>query len=163
MLDDVVEQTYRIGEVAAQTALSRDTLRYYERRGLLEHPTRTNGGFRVYGKETLERLRFIKRAQAVGFNLEEIRQLVTFDGHGLEQCSRVRNLVATKLVELDERLSELRAFRRSLVGSLRECDAALLGQRDAECPVVEMGAPGRRPPRRGTEPYRKRRRANDVS
>ena len=145
-----VEQTYRIGEVAARSALSRDTLRYYERRGLLEHPPRTSGGFRVYGTVILERLRFIKRAQSVGLSLDEIRQLVTFDGHGLERCSRVRNLVATKLAELDERLSELRAFRRSLVGSLRECDAVLAGQRDAECPVVELGAPGERPPRRGT-------------
>ena len=148
-MPDEGSQTYRIGEVAAQTALSRDTLRYYERRGLLGHPSRTNGGFRVYGKETLERLRFIKRAQAVGFSLDDVRQLVTFDRHGLEQCSRVRNLVATKLVELDERLSELRAFRRSLVGSLRECDAALAGQRDDECPVVELGAAGKRAPRRG--------------
>ncbi len=72
-MPDNVKQTYRIGEVAAQTALSRDTLRYYERRGLLGHPSRTNGGFRVYGKETLERLRFIKRAQVVGLSLDEIR------------------------------------------------------------------------------------------
>ncbi len=148
-MPDDVKQTYRIGEVAAQTALSRDTLRYYERRGLLGHPSRTNGGFRVYGKETLERLRFIKRAQVVGLSLDEIRQLVTFDRHGLEQCSRVRDLVVIKLAELDERLSELRAFRRSLVGSLRECDAALAGQRDGECPVVALGAPRRLAPRRG--------------
>ncbi len=104
-MPDDVEQSYRIGEVAAQTTLSRDTLRYYERRGLLAHPRRTSGGFRMYGKATLERLRFIKRAQAVGFSLDEIGQLVTFDGQGLAQCSRVRNLVSTKLVELDKRLS----------------------------------------------------------
>ncbi len=103
----------------------------------------------MYGQETLERLRFIKRAQAVGFSLDEIRQLVTLDRHGLEQCSRVRNLVAAKLAELDERLSELRAFRRSLVGSLHECDATLAGQRDGDCPVVELGAPGKRAPQHG--------------
>ena len=149
-MPDDVGQTYRIGEVAEQTTLSRDTLRYYERRGLLAHPLRTSGGFRMYGKATLERLRFIKRAQAVGFSLDEIGQLVTFERQGLEQCSRVRDLVATKLVELDERLAEMRAFRLSLVGSLRECDATLAGQRDAECPVVELGAPSERALRRGT-------------
>lgn len=148
-MPDDVEQTYRIGEVAAQTTLSRDTLRYYERRGLLAHPLRTSGGFRMYGKATLERLRFIKRAQAVGFTLEEIRELVTFDGRGLTRCRRVRDLVQTKLAELDERLSELRTFRRALLGSLRECDAVLTRQVDAECPVVEQGAPGQRTPRRG--------------
>ena len=63
-----VEPTYRIGEVTAQTTLSRDTLRYYERLGLLDHPPRTSGGFRMYDEATLERLRFIKRAQAGGFS-----------------------------------------------------------------------------------------------
>ena len=144
-----VEPTYRIGEVTAQTTLSRDTLRYYERLGLLDHPPRTSGGFRMYDEATLERLRFIKRAQAVGFTLEEIRELVTFDGQGLTRCRRVRDLVQTELAEFDERLSELRTFRRALLGSLRECDAALSRQIDAECPVVEQGAPGQRAPRRG--------------
>ena len=62
---------------------------------------------------------------------------------------RPGSLVAAKLADLDERLSELRAFRRSLVRSLRECDATLAGQRDGDCPVVELGAPGQRPPQRG--------------
>ena len=138
MADDR-EQTYRIGEVAARTMLSRDTLRYYERLGLLDRQPRTGGGFRLYGEATLDRLRFIKRAQAVGFTLEEIRELVSFDGRGLKRCGRVRDLVATKLAELDAQLSELRAFRRSLVGSLQKCSVALAGQRDVECPVVETG------------------------
>ncbi len=142
-------RTYRIGELASQTALSRDTLRYYERLGLVDRPPRTSGGFRIYDEATLGRLRFIKRAQAVGFTLEEIRELVTFDGRGSARCRRVRDLVATKLTELDERLSELRAFRRSLVGSLRGCDAALSSSPDAACPVVEQGTPGRQAPRRG--------------
>lgn len=149
-MDDDREQTYRIGEVAARTMLSRDTLRYYERLGLLDRQPRTSGGFRLYGEATLDRLRFIKRAQAVGFTLEEIRELVSFDGRGLERCGRVRDLVATKLAELDAQLSELRAFRRSLVDSLQKCSAALAGQRDVECPVVETGVvPRRRAPRRG--------------
>ncbi len=145
----VTGRTYWIGELAADTALSRDTLRYYERLGLLDHPRRTSGGFRIYSEATLDRLQFIKRAQAVGFTLDEIRELVTFDGRGLHRCRRVRDLIATKLDELDERFSELRAFRRSLVGSLRDCDAALSGQLEAECPVVEHGTPGQRAPRRG--------------
>lgn len=142
------ERTYRIGALAERAALSRDTLRYYERLGLLDHPPRTSGGFRIYNDATLDRLRFIKRAQAVGFTLEEVRELVTFDGRGSARCRRVRDLVASKLAELDERLAELRAFRRALVASLRECDTALSGQLDAECPVVEQGAPGQRAPHR---------------
>ena len=142
------DRTYRIGDLAARAALSRDTLRYYERLGLLERPPRTSGGFRIYGEATLERLQFIKRAQAVGFSLAEVRALITFDGRGSARCQQVRDLVAEKLADLDERLSELRAFRRSLVSSLRECESALREQRDPECPVVEQGAPGQRAPRR---------------
>jgi len=145
-----MELTYRIGEVAAQTALSRDTLRYYERLGLLGRAPRTSGGFRMYDMSTLERLRFIKRAQAVGCTLDEIRALVTFDGRGAARCRRVRELIQTKLAEVDERLLELRTFRRMLRGSLRECDAALSRPVEAACPVVDQDASGRRAPRRGT-------------
>ena len=141
--------TYRIGEVAAQTGLSRDALRYYERLGLLDHPPRTSGGFRRYAEATLERLRFIKRAQAVGCSLEEIRELVTFDGRGSARCRRVRDLIQARLAELNERLSELRSFRHALLSSLHACDAALSREVDAECPVVEQGAPDQRTPRRG--------------
>ena len=140
--------TYRIGEVAARTALSRDTLRYYERLGLLDRPLRTSGGFRVYDESMLERVQFIKRAQAVGCSLDDIRQLVSFDGRAGGQCRRVRDLVAQKLAEVDDRLRELRVFRRSLVGTLDECDAVLAQQPDAECPVVVPGAsPRARAPR----------------
>ena len=132
-----VEPTYRIGEVTAQTTLSRDTLRYYERLGLLDHPPRTSGGFRMYGEATLERLRFIKRAQAVGFTLEEIRELVTFDGRGLTRCRRVRDLVQTKLAELDERLSG--------VAHLSPCAARLASRvRRRPEPPGRRGVPGGR-------------------
>lgn len=144
------ERTYRIGDLAARAALSRDTLRYYERLGLLEHPLRTSGGFRLYSEATLDRLQFIKRAQAVGFSLGEVREIITFAGRGSARCQQVQDLVAEKLADLDERLSELRAFRRSLASSLRECETALREQRDPACPVVERGVPGRRAPRRGT-------------
>ncbi len=143
------ERIYRIGDLAAKTTLSRDTLRYYERLGLLERPLRTSGGFRLYNEVTLDRLQFIKRAQAVGFSLGEVREIITVAGRESAQCRQVRGLVAEKVADVDERLSELRAFRRSLVSSLRECETALREQRDPECPVVEQGVPGRRAPRRG--------------
>ena len=130
-------QTYRIGELAAHTKLTPDTLRYYERLGLIPRPARTNGGFRLYSPAVPDRIRLIKQAQAAGLTLDEIRELVAFDGRGLERCRRVRGLVEAKLAELDARMAELRAFRRTLRHSLRECEETLSGQADAECPVVE--------------------------
>lgn len=78
MPSSMVSNGYQIGEVAARSGLTPDTLRYYERLGLLSPAGRTSGGFRVYSQQTLERLRFIKQAQALGFTLREIRDLVTY-------------------------------------------------------------------------------------
>ena len=78
----VSDRTCRIGELAAQSGLTPDALRYYERLGLLPAPARSQGGFRLYPITTLDRLNFIKRAQLLGFHLEEIRQRVSFNGRG---------------------------------------------------------------------------------
>lgn len=75
-------ETYQIGKLAARSGLTPDALRYYERMGLLAHPQRTSGGFRVYPVETLERLHFIKQAQMVGLTLSEIAALVTYQDQG---------------------------------------------------------------------------------
>ena len=71
---------YRIGELATLTGLTRDALRYYEREGLLDRPARTPGRFRIYTSSAIERVRFIKRAQALGFTLAEIQELVRYNG-----------------------------------------------------------------------------------
>src|SRR5712691_3591575 len=99
--------TYQIGELAARSGLTADTLRYYERLGLLSPPERTSGGFRVYPATALNRLRFIKQAQTVGLSLQEIRDLVSYtDRGGLKRCQRVRDLLGRKLADLNARLTE---------------------------------------------------------
>jgi DNA-binding transcriptional MerR regulator len=78
---------YHIGELAARSGLTRDTLRYYERIGLLGTQRRTSSGFRVYPPHTLDRLRFIKQAQTLGLSLHEIRELVAYQNQGgLKRC-----------------------------------------------------------------------------
>lgn len=92
------DSAYRIGQVARETGLTPDTLRYYERFGLLPPSPRTSGGFRMYTAATLTRLRFIKQAQALGLSLEQIQDLVAhLDNGGREHCRRVRELLAAKL------------------------------------------------------------------
>ena len=132
--------TYRIGELSALTGCTRDTLRYYERAGLLPRPARTPGGFRVYTDAAIDRLAFIKRAQSVGFSIEEIRNLVT-GVTGVTRCRGVRDLVAVKLRAVDVQIDELRAFRRTLTTALRRCDVALVSPGRATCPVVDTSAP----------------------
>ena len=136
--------TYQIGELASRSGVTPDTLRYYERLGLLVEPRRTTGGFRVYPSQTLDRLRFIKQAQALGLTLHEIRDLVTYqDQGGLTRCRQVRDLLRTKLAELQAKLSELEEFRSTLSCYLEECERTLRSDRataergEPECPVIE--------------------------
>ena len=109
-----VEQGYRIGEPATLTGLTPDALRFYERQGLLDRSARTPGRFRIYPTSAIERVRFIKRAQVLGFTLSEIQELVQFNGKGgLKRCRRVRGLLKGQLAEVDTRLAELTALRET--------------------------------------------------
>ena len=129
-------QTFRIGDLAERTAVTPDTLRYYERLGLLNRPPRTDGGFRVYDERARARVLLIKRAQRVGLTLDEIKRLVTFDGRGLERCRRVHGLIQTKVSKLDEQMADLRALRRTLISSLKQCEDTIRSH-GVECPLVE--------------------------
>jgi len=130
--------TYRIGEVADQTGITVETLRYYERLGLLKAPPRTAGGLRRYPVATVDRVRFIKQAQSLGLTLRDIQQLVGFrPGQGRTACTRIRHVLAQRIAELDGRLADMQAFRTTLVEHLRACDAALDGRRDVDCPTLD--------------------------
>ena len=110
--DAAAAPALRIGELADAIGLAPDTLRYYERLGLLPTPQRSVGGFRLFGHEAIERLRFVKQAQALGLALEEIRQLVD------ASCGEVEPLLRARLAELDAHLAELRGLRRTLSRAL---------------------------------------------
>ena len=128
----------RIGELAATTAVSPDTLRYYERLGLLAAPARTAGGFRSYDAAAIEQVRFVRQAQALGLELSEIRQLGQARGpSGVKECREVQPLLEARLAELDARIAELRGLRKTLSRALRSCEQRLAERPDAACPVVE--------------------------
>ncbi|HEX8635301.1 MAG TPA: heavy metal-responsive transcriptional regulator [Pyrinomonadaceae bacterium] len=115
-------RTLRIGEVAEATGISVEALRFYERRGLLGRPARTPSGYRAYNESVLERLAFIKRAQAVGFSLDEIGEILEMHGRGEAPCLEVRAAARRKLDELDARLRELRRYRNELARTLADWD-----------------------------------------
>jgi DNA-binding transcriptional MerR regulator len=128
----------RIGALAAASGLTRDALRYYERQGLLPRTRRTSGGFREYDGAAVDRVRFIKQAQAHGLTLREIRDLVSHQSDaGRTRCRHVRELLARKLAQLEARRSELDAFCKTLHEYLEMCDRALEARTAVECPVVE--------------------------
>jgi MerR family copper efflux transcriptional regulator len=120
--DEEGRRMLKIGEVSRQSGIGVEALRFYEKSGLLERPSRTYGGYRVYGAEVLERLAFIKRAQALGFSLEEIRRIIDDARKGESPCTEVREIVRRRMAELDERLRELHLYREELKGTLEEWD-----------------------------------------
>lgn len=122
-----------IGKAASAAGLSVDTIRFYERSGILKPPPRTAGGYRLYRNEDIGRLRFIHRAKALGFSLEEIAQLLLLnDGGGRRRD--VRDIAARRLEELDGKITELTRIRHALYHLVNQCDArgSLNG-----CPIIE--------------------------
>ena len=112
----------KIGDVSKRSGVGVEALRFYEKSGLLERPSRTYGGYRVYGEDVLERLAFIKQAQALGFSLDEIRRIIDDARRGESPCDEVREIVRRRMGELDERLRELQRHRRELKATLEEWD-----------------------------------------
>src|SRR5260370_24264118 len=130
----MAQSEIRIGEVAARAGVSIDTVRYYERRRLLPRAPRTQGGFRVFTEGAIDRVRFIKQAQELGFSLDEISALLTTGG-GASECRSVRDLLKAKLAELDRRMRTMRAFLGTLADHLAECESELKRRGNAaRCP-----------------------------
>lgn len=104
----------RIGEVARRTGVPKKTLRYYEDVGVLSRPDRTPNGYRDYAPGVIERLAFVRAAQAVGLTLGEIREIVEFRDAGRAPCAHVLDLIRTRAAELDDRIAELERMRDDL-------------------------------------------------
>jgi MerR family transcriptional regulator, copper efflux regulator len=112
----------RIGDVAARSGISAPTIRYYESIGLLAAAPRSAKGYRHYGDSTLEELSFIKKAQALGFSLDEIGEILKLSRTGQAPCSRVLDLARRHLAAIDERIRQLGAFRDTLAGEVAKWD-----------------------------------------
>jgi MerR family Zn(II)-responsive transcriptional regulator of zntA len=127
---------YRIGELAKECEVKADTLRFYEKHGLLSPSMRTEAGYRMYTDDDAERLRFILRAKAVGFTLAEITELLSIDlDKSNWACADVKGMVDVKLVNVEAKIAELNHFRVSLK---RLSDACCGGPESAEhCSILE--------------------------
>jgi MerR family mercuric resistance operon transcriptional regulator len=138
-----VTEAVKIGEAAKEAGLSVDTIRFYEKEGLLKRSTRTEGGFRVFGPGEIHVLKFIREAQTLGFSLQEIRELVFLQGDRIESCEHVRELLEQKVASVRGKIEELRRLQKSLDRALRQCER-VLGEtgptHEGRCPVLkELG------------------------
>jgi DNA-binding transcriptional MerR regulator len=124
-----------IGKAARESGLSSDTIRYYERMQLLQCSRRSKGGYRLYDDRALQRLRLIGRARSIGFSLEEIRLLFARRSGGGE-CLNVRDLLAQKIDELDQRILGMVRFRDALIDFRTRCDRAL-SRNARRCPILD--------------------------
>lgn len=123
----------KIGEVAREAGVKIDTLRYYERRGLLEEPERRDSGYRDYPEETVRIIRFIKRAQELGFTLDEVEELLMLRAANGQSRRQVRVAAEAKLQDIDQRLAQLQAMRSALSTLLEACECG----RQPTCPILE--------------------------
>ena len=130
------------GDLARQAGVSSDTLRHYERLGLVAKPPRTSGGYRDYPSQALERVRLIRRAVSVGFSLRELQSILKTRDAGGVPCHRVRALADSKLAQIDEKIRELRAMRQQLQQTLKSWDAKLAGVRPGQQARLLEALPG---------------------
>jgi Cu(I)-responsive transcriptional regulator len=122
-----------ITETAREAGVNTQTLRYYERRGLLPKPARRGSGYREYSGEAVRLVRFIKRAQELGFSLDEVEELVGLRGVRRGERHRVRAIAERKIADIDRKIAQLRSMR----GALRQLVDACHRGAAAECPIIE--------------------------
>lgn len=122
----------RIGEVAKRSEVSVETVRYYERQGLLAEPDRRPSGYRQYDESVVARIAFIKRSKGLGFTLREIKELLGLWFNGENQCDHVREKTREKLEDIEAKIRTLQGMKRSLRKVLSECT-----RRDSfdDCPL----------------------------
>jgi DNA-binding transcriptional MerR regulator len=157
-----VESLLKIGDLAAQTGVTAKTIRFYETAGVLPPPQRSANGYRLYGRDAADLLRFIKQARGLDLTLAEIKALVAIRRRGDVPCSHVYQLLNQKAEDLARKLKDVTALRRELRRSARPAGPPGL-KGSAVCPHIEgrmSGGPSRRrsdarEPRRGSRPARR--------
>ena len=123
----------RIGELARATGTKAETIRYYEREGILPAADRTDSNYRDYSDNHLATLTFVRRARELGFSMVQVRELLALSDHDEKPCQDVDQLVQQQLVEVERKIADLTALRDELGQMLRSCQADKIG----ECQIIE--------------------------
>ena len=123
-----------IGQLAKQARVNRETVRYYERRQLLQRPSRSIGGYRVFSDDAVKRLQFIRHAKMLGFSLEEIREFLALRVHSVGTCERVRERAQMKITEIERKIESLEQMKRVLGELVSACARR---RKTNECPILD--------------------------
>ena len=121
-----------ISQVAQSANVSIETVRYYHRRNLLPEPVKPLGGHRRYSQQDVDRLQFIKRAQSLGFSLDEVENLLKLDGTNC--CTDTHDMAVRKLALIQEKMAGLAAIQAALSGLVIQCET---GNKDGGCPIIQ--------------------------
>jgi MerR family mercuric resistance operon transcriptional regulator len=124
----------KVGELARQAGVNPQTIHYYERRGLLPRPPRTESNYRAYPEDAVLRVRFVKRAQELGFTLKEIKELLSLRAAPRARCGDVRGRAEVKVRDIDYKIRTLRAIRKALTRLIGECSG--MGP-VTQCPILD--------------------------
>ncbi len=126
-----------IGRLAKATGTKTETIRYYERIGLLNPPNRSHGNYRVYGQAELARLSFVRRVRDLGFSLDHVRELLSLSDDRARSCGAVDRLTREHLSAVDRKISDLMALRQELGSLLEQCSRGTI----ADCRIIDALAP----------------------
>lgn len=128
-----------IGRLASATGVNVETIRYYERAGLISPPARTEGNYRSYRDSDVTRLRFVRRTRDLGFSLEQVRALLSISGERDRSCGTVDAIATEHLTEVDRKIADLTALRRELADAVESCAGGTV----AECRILDAFSPDR--------------------
>lgn len=128
-----------IGKLAAETGVNVETIRYYEKAGLIAPPARTEGNYRSYRPDDVALLRFVRRTRDLGFTLEQVRALLSLSGQRDRDCGSVDVIATEHLAEVDRKIADLTALRRELAEAVASCAGGTV----AECRILEAFSPDR--------------------
>ena len=123
----------KTSEVARQADVNSQTLRYYERRGLLPEPERSPAGYRTYTADAVRLVRFVKRAQSLGFTLADVEELLHLAGGGPASCDAAKTMARNRITDLDQRITELLGMRDALSRLVDTCERP---RRKRDCPLL---------------------------
>lgn len=127
---------YYIGQLAKGVQVKTDTIRFYEKIGLMPNPLYTQSGYRHYGSEDLRRLRFIIRAKEMGFTLAEIKELLAIKISSKDTCEAVYAQAQNKIKIINQKMSELKKMKKALDKLMKQCH--LEGHQEGECPILDV-------------------------
>ena len=139
-----MSESLKIGDVSKKTGISIDTIRFYEKQGLLRSPSRSGGGFRLFQEKDIENLQLIRSGQSLGFSLNEIRDLLSVRNGMSAPCADVKRLLERKLLSIRAKIAELNSLEGEIHTALDECKRALRRASSGSqscCPVLNTSLP----------------------